>query len=1047
MILSDISVDRPVFATVISLLLVAFGVMSFIDLPLRQYPDINPPIVSVSTNYRGASAQIVESKVTRLIENRISGIEGIKTMSSNSQDGRSSITIEFKISRDIDAAANDVRQRVARLMNNLPDEADPPEISKVDTNDRPIMWLRLKSANMSKLELGDYAKRFLVDRLSSTDGVARIRTSSRTYAMRIWLNRQQMAARNVTVGDVEAALRAENIELPAGRVESTEREFTVRIDRKYKKPQDFEQLVIRQSGDGHLTRIGDVARVELGAEDYRNEMRGNREFMIGLGIIKQSKGNTLNVARAIKKEMMEIRKILPPGAALEVVMDQSVFIESAINEVYKTFAIAMALVMLIIFLFLGSVRAMFIPAITVPVSITASFIFLNMAGYSINLLTLLALILSIGLVVDDAILVLENIYRRIDRGEPPLFAAYYGARDVGFAVIATTLVLIAVFVPIIFIEGQTGRLFTEFAMAMAGAVGFSSVVALTLTPMLCSRILRQEGSSNKFHSKGMSLLRVLETGYIKILTRLFKRPALTLLTLIPILSIAYGLFTILPSEFIPLEDQGRFYVMVKGPEGAGYENMKRHMKKVEDDMMALVDGGEATAVLSRVPGFGSAAAVNSGIGIMGLKTWSERDRSAQEIRVELTETLSRHPGIKTFVAMPRGIAGGSGSPIQFVLQGTDYDELARWRDLMMDRAALYPGLVGLDSNYETTKPQLLIDIDLNRAADLGVSVATIGRTLETMLGSRHITTYIQRGEEYPVILEGIKAENQTPSDLTNIYVRSSQTGMLIPLSNLVKLKETASPPNLRRFNRMRSITLTASLNPGFSLGQALDFLEQTSREILPPTANIDFNGESKNFKEAGNSIYFVFILALVIVFLVLAAQFESFRHPFVILLTVPFAMVGALLGLYLTGQTINIYSQIGLIMLVGLATKNGILIVEFANQLRDQGVEFVEALCEAARKRLRPIVMTSFTTIMGSIALVVGSGAGAETRFVLGIVIIFGVSIATFFTLFIVPVAYLMIARGAPSPKAVQNLRLAIEKKLSGKPSDPSHNTVNPKDP
>ena len=1028
MILSDISVDRPVFATVISLLLVAFGVMNFLDLPLRQYPDINPPIVSVSTNYRGASAEIVESKITRLVEDRISGIEGIKTISSTSQDGRSTVTVEFKISRDIDAAANDIRQRVSQLLDNLPEEADPPEISKADTDDRPIMWLRLKSGNMSRLELADYAKRFLVDRLSSVDGVARIRSSTRTYAIRIWLNRQQLAARNVTVNDVENALRAENVELPAGRVESIEREFTVRIDRKYRTPKDFSQLVIRQSGDGHLTRLGDVALVELGAEDYRNEMRGNRKFMIGLGIVKQSKGNTLSTARAIKKEVKKIDKTLPQGTSLEVIFDQSVFIEAAITEVYKTFAIAMSLVVLVIYLFLGSARAMFVPAITVPVSIIASFIFLNMAGYSINLLTLLALILSIGLVVDDAILVLENIYRRIDRGEPPLLAAYYGAREVGFAVIATTLVLVAVFIPIIFIEGETGRLFTEFAMAMASAVVFSSIIALTLTPMLCSRILRKEGGENRFHDQGMKLLRILEGAYIRILTRLFKKPGFILLSLIPVIALATVLFRTLPSEFLPLEDQGVFFVSIKGPEGTGYENMKRHMKDVEDDMMSLMDSKEAKSVLSRVPGFGVAASVNSGIGIIGLEVWGKRDRTAQEIRVELTGKLAKHPGIRAFVSMPRGIAGGAGSPVQFVLQGTDYQELARWRDLMIERAKLYPGLVGIDSDYKATKPQILIDVDLIRAADLGVSVATIGRTLETMLGSRRVTTYIRNGEEYPVILEGIKTENQTPSDLTNIYVRSNRTGLLIPLSNLVTLKETASAPNLRRFNRMRSITLTANLKPGFSLGQALDFLEQTAREILPDDAAIDFKDESKNFKEAGNSIYFVFVLALVTVFLVLAAQFESFRHPFVILLTVPFAMVGALLGLYLTGQTINIYSQIGLIMLVGLATKNGILIVEFANQLRDQGVEFTEALLDASRKRLRPIVMTSLTTIMGSIALIVGSGAGAETRFVLGIVIIFGVSIATFFTLFVVPVAYLVIARNSSSPKAVQNLRLAIEK-------------------
>ncbi|NOZ42149.1 MAG: efflux RND transporter permease subunit [Alphaproteobacteria bacterium] len=1033
MVLSDISIDRPVFATVISLLLVAFGVMSFVDLPLRQYPDINPPVISVSTTYRGASAEIVESKITRLIEDQISGIEGINTISSSSQDGRSTITIEFNVDRNIDAAANDVRGRVSKLVAKLPKEADPPEISKVDTNDRPIMWLRLKSATMSRLELADYAKRFLVDRLSSIKGVARIWSSSKTYAMRIWLNRQQLAARNITVNDVERALRSENIDLPAGRVESTEREFTVRVERKYKTARDFARLVIRKTADGHLIRLGAVAKVVLGAEDTRSEMRSNQQYMVALGIIKQSKGNTLAVARAVKKDLVQINKTLPPGTSLQVIVDKSIFIEAAINEVYKTFAIAMGLVVLVIYLFLGSARAMFIPAITVPVSITASFIFLNMAGYSINLLTLLALILSIGLVVDDAILVLENIYRRIDRGEPPLLAAYYGAREVGFAVIATTLVLIAVFVPIIFIGGETGRLFTEFAMAMAAAVGFSALIALTLAPMLCSRLLRRESGGNRFHNQGMKFLHILEGGYLTILNHLFKHPRLVLATLIPVIALAYGLFRYLPSEFMPLEDQGIFFVAVKAPEGTGFNNMKRQMKKVEGDMMTLVDNGKATMVLARVPSFGVASAVNSGFGIVILKTWDKRDQSAQQIRVELTRKLAKHPDIRAFVFMPRGISGMSGSPVQFVLQGSNYQQLAHWRDLMMARARHYPGFTGLDSDYKATKPQLLVDIDLDKAADLGVSVSAIGSTLETMLGARRVTTFSRQGEEYPVILKENMAEIRTPEDMTNIYVRSARSGRLIPLSSLITLKETASSPDLKRFNRMRSITLSANLKPGYSLGQALDFLQQTSREILPATAHTDFSGESRTYKQSGSSVYFVFILALITVFLVLAAQFESFRHPFVILLTVPFAMVGALLGLYFSGQPINIYSQIGLIMLVGLATKNGILIVEFANQLRDQGVEFVEALREASRKRLRPIVMTSFTTIMGSVALVVGGGAGAETRFVLGIVIISGVSVATLFTLFIVPVAYLVIARNSSSPKAVQNLRLALENRLTRK--------------
>ena len=493
MILSDVSVDRPVFATVISLLLITFGVMSFLDLPLRQYPDVNPPVISIRTNYPGASAQVVETKVTQMIEDRISGVEGIKTITSTSTDGRSSITIQFAITRDLDEAASDIRQRVSTVLNNLPEEADPPEVTKDDENDDPIMWLNLRSTTMDKLKLADYAQRYIVDRLSSIDGVARIRISTSTYAMRLWLDREKMAARGVTASDIEAALRSENVELPAGRLESSEREFTIRMSREYERPEDFSNLVIKQSEDGHLTRIGDVARVELGAEDYRSEMHSNGDYMIGMGIVKQSKGNTLDVALAVKAERLKINETLPAGTEIGLSYDSSRFIEEAIREVYKTFAIAMVLVVLVIYLFLGSVRAMLIPAVTVPVSITASFIFLNMAGFSVNLLTLLALVLSIGLVVDDAILVLENIYRRVENGEPPLLAAYHGAREVGFAVIATTLVLISVFVPIVFIEGETGRMFTEFSLAMAAAVAFSSVVALSLSPMLCSKTAAKEG--------------------------------------------------------------------------------------------------------------------------------------------------------------------------------------------------------------------------------------------------------------------------------------------------------------------------------------------------------------------------------------------------------------------------------------------------------------------------------------------------------------------------------------------------------------------------
>ncbi|WP_138379107.1 efflux RND transporter permease subunit [Luteithermobacter gelatinilyticus] len=1029
MILSDISVDRPVFATVISLLLITFGVMSFIDLPLRQYPDVNPPVISIRTNYPGASAEVVETKVTQLIEDRVSGIEGIKTISSNSTDGRSSITIEFSINRDLDDAANDIRQRVSTVLNNLPEEADPPEVSKDDENDDPILWLNLRSTTMDNLKLADYAQRYIVDRLSSIDGVARVRTSSSTYAMRIWLDREKMAARNITAGDIENALRTENVELPAGRLESLEREFSVRMSREYTTPEDFARLVIKQDADGHLTRIGDVARVELGAEEYRAEMHSNGDYMIGLGIIKQSKGNTLDVARAVKAERLKINQTLPAGTEIGLSFDGSRFIEEAINEVYKTFAIAMVLVVLVIYLFLGSVRAMLIPAVTVPVSIIASFIFLNIAGFSVNLLTLLALVLSIGLVVDDAILVLENIYRRVENGEPPLVAAYHGAREVGFAVIATTLVLISVFVPIVFIEGETGRMFTEFALAMAAAVAFSSLVALSLSPMLCSKILRKKERDNAFHAGVNAGFKKLEQGYKRTLHWLLKHYWIVLVTMAGVIVLAVSIYRELPAEFMPLEDQGVIYIIAKGPEGSSYETMHKKMFAVEKDLLEYLKTGEAFNVIVRVPGWGSRG-MNSGISIFRLVEWDQRDRSAQEIRDELRRKLAKHVDLRIFPSMPTGLRGGSGQPVQFVLQGTDYKELAHWRDIMLNELAGYPGLVGLDSDYKETKPQIMVDINRDRAADLGVSVVTIGRALETMMGSREVTTFVSSGEEYPVILEGRKGDTQTPNDMSNIYVRSDRTGELIPISNLVSLHEVGSASDLKRFNRLRSITLSASLAPGYTLGEVLEHLEETARTHLPATARIDYKGESRDFMEAGRSIYVVFGMAIIVVFLVLAAQFESFRHPFIILLTVPFAMTGAFIGLYLTGQSLNIYSQIGIIMLVGLAAKNGILIVEFANQLRDRGVEFMEALLEASRKRLRPIIMTSITTIMGSVALVLGSGAGAETRFVIGVVVISGVLLATFFTLFIVPVAYMIFARNTASPNAVRRLRQKIEKNL-----------------
>ena len=1045
MILSDLSVTRPVLASVLSLLLVAFGLVAFDRLPLREYPDIDPPVVSIETVYPGAAANVVETRITQLIEDRIAGVEGIRTVESQSQDGRSDITIEFDIGRDIDGAANDIRDRVSGILDQLPVEAEPPDIQKVDSNDDVIMWLNLASPKMTVPELTDYARRYLVDRFSVLDGVARVRVGGQqTYAMRIWLDRSALAARGLTVADVEDALRAENLELPAGSVESIDRELTVRLDRSFRTADDFSRLVLAQGGDGYLVRLGDVARVELGTEEDRTFFRGNGVPMVGLGIIKQSTANTIAVANAAKAEMERINPTLPEGMKIAQSYDTSVFIDEAISEVFKTLGIAIALVVLVIFLFLGSVRAMLVPAVTVPVSLVATFLVLYALGFSINILTLLALVLAIGLVVDDAIVVLENIHRRMEQyGETRLVAAFRGTRQVGFAVVATTVVLVAVFVPIAFLQGDVGRLFSEFALTMAAAVSFSTFVALTLSPMLASQILpavRGADGRRRFRlSDGVDwAFGELRRGYGALLRFLLRRKWLVLIAFFATIGGAYWLFTHTPQEYAPKEDRGAFFVLVNGPEGASYSYMEEYMTEIERRLLPYAASGEAIRVLVRTPrGFGGGAAFNTGIVIVVLNSFDQR-RDAFTIMNEVRGKLADLPGVMAFPVMRQGFGARISKPVQFVLGGGSYEELAQWRDqLVAAIEADNPGLIGLDWDYKETKPQLRVEIDYDRAADLGVKVGTIGRTLETMLGSRRVTTFIDSGEEYDVILEGERSSQRTPASLANLYVRSERSGELIPLSNLVRISEQADSQSLNRYNRIRAITLEANLADDLPLGAALTYLEAKVREVLPEQAQVDYKGQSADFRDSGSGILFVFLLGVAVVYLVLAAQFESWVHPFVIMLTVPLAMAGALLGLWWTDQSLNIYSEIGLIMLVGLSAKNGILIVEFANQLRDQGKDFREALLEAADVRLRPIVMTGITTAAGSTPLLLSSGAGAETRTVIGTVILAGVLAATLFTLFVVPVAYDLLARRTGSPGDVKR-RLEREAGAASAASPPA---------
>lgn len=1024
--LSDISIQRPVFAVVISLLLVVLGAMSFTRLTLRELPNIDPPIVSVEVTYPGASAAVVETRVTRLLEDGLAGIEGIKTIQSSSRNGRSDVTIEFNLTRDIEAAANDVRDRVSRVMDRMPDEADPPEISKVEADADVIVWLNMRSTTMDTLEMSDYADRYVVDRLSSLDGVARVQLGgAQRYAMRIWLDRDAMAARGITASDVEGALQRENVELPAGRIESQTRDFTLRVERGYQRPEQFAQIPLGKGEDGYVVRLGDVAKVELGPEERRAYLRSNGVPNVGLGIVRTSTANALDVARAARAEAEKIQQTLPEGTDIFVAYDSTTFIEAAIERVYWTLAEAMVLVFVVIWLFLGSLRAAIIPAVTVPVCLVAAFIALYAFGFSINLLTLLALVLCIGLVVDDAIIVLENAQRRVDLGEPALVAAKRGTTQVAFAVIATTAVLVAVFLPVGFMEGNTGRLFRELSVALAGAVALSAFVALTLTPMMCSKLLRPHGKVTGFNAWMNRQLARLSSAYGRSVQRMVAIPRKRLLALVLAAMALCGfaatfLATSVPSELAPAEDRGRFFVMVDGPEGAGFDYTVGQMQGVEKIVMDQIGGDKAIQrANSRVPrGWGGSEEMHTGQIIVFLKDWKDRTQSTDDVVGQVRSKFSALPGVQARVNAPGGLVNTRGQRYQLVLGGPDYNELAQWRDRMLKRMEGNPGIVDPDSDYKETRPQMRVNINRERASDLGVPVNEIGRTLETMMGSRRVTTFVESGEEYEVMLQAGRDNRMNPADLENTYVRSG-SGQLVPMSNLVTLSEIAEPGSLNRFNRLRAITISAGLAPGYTMGEALQWTQQTAREELPDYAQVDWKGESREYLEAGGAILITFTMALLIVYLVLAAQFESFIHPLVIMLTVPLAVLGALIGLWVSGGTLNLFSQIGIVMLVGLAAKNGILIVEFANQLRDDGRSVLDAIAEASMVRLRPILMTSAATIMGAVPLVVAGGPGSASRATIGIVIISGVAFATVLTLFVVPAFYALLAPYTRSPEAL----------------------------
>jgi multidrug efflux pump len=1022
MILSEISIRRPVFATVMSLMIILIGLVAFDRLPVREYPNIDAPVVSVRTVYPGASAEVMESQVTKPLEDALSGIEGIRTIKSVSREEVSQITVEFVQSRDPEAAANDVRDRVARTRGLLPDETDDPVVAKIEADAQAIIWLAFSSDRMGPLEITDYADRIVADQLKTLPGVASVIIGGeRRYAMRIWLDPDRMAALGVTVQDVEAALRSQNAELPSGRIESQTREFTVLAETDLKNPAEFDRLILRDSG-GTLIRLADVGRAEIGAEDDRNIVRVNGRPAVGLGIVKQSTANTLAVARAIKAELPRIEAALPAGMTLRIGFDSSIFIEKSIDAVYSTMLEAMVLVVAVIFLFLRNWRATLIPFVTIPVSLIGAFIFLYAMGFTLNVLTLLGLVLAIGLVVDDAIVMLENIYRHIEEGMKPYDAAMKGAKEIGFAVVAMTLTLAAVFAPLAFAEGNTGKLFTEFALTVAAAVLVSGFVALTLTPMMASKLLRHEPSHNALFNFGERVLNGLNAAYTRGLTRTLRHPLVVALVFALIAGAAWGLLKSLKSELAPTEDRGFFIGFMLAPEGSTLQYTDGYARQLESLYQSVPEVNTAFVVVA--PGLERPNPVNTSLSFVMLKPWEERTRSQMDITAELGPRMFMGmPGVLAFPINPPSLGQNfRNPPLQFVVQAPSYEELNTAVEALMAKVREYPGFANPDSDLKLNKPQLKVAINRDKAAQMGVGVDTIGRTLETLLGGREVTRYKQAGEQYNVKVQLDPAARATPDDLTALYVRG-RDGSLTALSNLVAVNEAVAPKELNHFNRQRAAIISANIAPGYTLGEALAFMDQAAKETLPKTARTALDGQSREFAESGATLVVVFALALVIIYLVLAAQFESFVSPFIILLTVPLAATGALLALKLTGATLNVYSQIGLVMLVGLITKHGILIVEFANQLRERGKRRVEAVIEAASLRLRPILMTTAAMVLGAVPLALASGAGAESRSPIGWVIVGGLLLGTLLTLFVIPVAYTLLTRerqpaSAPAPTA-----------------------------
>ena len=1019
--LPELSIRRPVFATVLSMLIVLIGAVSFNRLVVREYPKIDNPTVTVETRYVGASSAVIESQVTKILEDSLSGVEGLDVITSISRQEQSQITVKFLLTRDPDAAASDVRDKVSRVRQRLPAGIDEPVIAKVEADAFPVIWFSLSSETLNTLQLSDLANRIAKPMMQTAPGVADVRIfGERKYAMRIWLDTDRLAAYKLTTQDVEEALRRSNIEVPAGRVESQSREFNVTTATDLSKPEEFEDIVVR-SVNGMVVRMRDVARVEIGPLAERFLVRYNGGEAVALGVLRNTTANPLELTKALTAMLPRIKENLPPAAKIETSYDSSVFIEKSIEAVYQTILEAAALVAFVIFFFLRTLRASIIPLITIPVSLTGSFALMAMFGFSINSLTLLALVLAIGLVVDDAIVVLENIYRYIEEGMEPFAASIKGVREIGFAVVAMTLTLVAVFAPLAFTPGRTGRLFAEFALALAGAVLVSGVVALSLSPMMCSLLLKHNDKPGWLDRFIGGMLEGLTQGYSRVLRwtltasrvggiQLSRRWLVVAVMLVAAWG-SYVLFIAAKTELSPMEDRGVILVVINGPDGSTLEYTSKYVNMLEKLGRRYSEFDKFFAVVGN-------PTVAQGAVFMAAKPWDERPKSTLAIAREMMPLMSTVPGVMAFPITPPSLGQAFRErPFNFVvITGDSYENLAKVTKTFQDEIAKNPGIQGVDVDLRLNKPEISMEVDRDRAADLGIPVETIARAVETAMGGRTVTQFKSNGEQYDVVVQATAQGRDTPSGIEKIFVRGHGDAM-VPLSALVKLKEVVVPRELNHFAQRRSVTFTANLAPTYSLGEALKFMNEVSKRVLKSGYSTDLNGNSREFLQSTGSLTGVFVLALLFIFLVLAAQFESFVDPFVIMLSVPLSMVGALLALKFTESTLNVYSQIGLITLVGLITKHGILIVEFANQLRAGGMSALDAVHRSATLRLRPILMTTGAMVLGAIPLALATGAGSESRRQIGWVIVGGMSLGTLLTIFVVPTMYSLLARkGTPGP-------------------------------